>query len=345
MKIYNKTIGDGNPVFIVAEIGNNHNVNLETAKEMIKKASEAGADGVKFQTFKAGDIVSPLVKADEYSGWDVDDKYEYWVDFLSTLEMPYEWYKELIKLAHGLGLTFISTSSSIETAEFLNDVKADAIKIASMDVTNIPMLKEIAKMGAPVIVSLGMASIEEAEECVSIFDKNNLIILHCVSDYPLNIENANLNTIRFLRERFNVPVGFSDHSLSIDLDEYAVCSGASLIEKHFTLNRNNPVKAEHHFSLEPAQLTEMVNRIRSVERVLGENCKKLSSDEEKNRNKYRRSIFFKRSINKGEVIKKDDLICLRPETSVGPRHFDSLIGKKTKKKIKEYEKFDEKDIE
>ncbi|HPN30394.1 MAG TPA: N-acetylneuraminate synthase family protein [bacterium] len=330
--------------YIIAEIGNNHNVDLNTASKMINIAADCKANAVKFQTFKAEDIVSPFVKADEYNGWDVSDKYEYWIDYLRTWELPLEWYDELIELTHSLGLDFISTPTSIETAEFLYSKKIDAIKIASMDVTNIPLIERISQMDIPVIMSVGMADEDEIDEAVSLFDKSKLSLLHCVSDYPLDINNAQLNTIKFLEKKYRVPVGFSDHSLDVELDVYAVCAGAKIIEKHFTLDRKNHVKAEHHFSLEPEEFKSMVSRIRSVEKILGEEKKVISENEKINRDKFRRSIFFKRNMSAGEIITEKDILWIRPATSVKPKYKKNIIGKKLKKNINAYTAFNLEDL-
>lgn len=245
--IGNKTIGNGNPCYIVSEIGNNHDTNIETAKALIKASYEAGADAVKFQTFKSLDIVNPNMPANAYPGWDVSDRFEYWYQFVNTLAMPYEWYDELIAYTRKLGLAFISTPASIEAAHFLADKKIDALKIASMDLNNTPFLREVDHMGLPVILSTGMSMTEEIQEAVSVFKKSPLILLHCVSNYPLGYEDANLLNIPMLKDAFSLPVGFSNHALGYDLDITAVALGACVIEKHFTFERSNPNIAEHHF--------------------------------------------------------------------------------------------------
>ena len=339
MKILGKKIGPGAPVFVISEIGNNHNGSFEKARKMIRLSARSGADAVKFQTFRAGDIVSPLVPAGEYRGWKVGPRYSRWIDFLKTLELPLRRYPDLIKLSHDLGLAFISTPTSIETAEFLYSKKADALKIASMDVTNLPLLRGISGMNIPVIMSTGMAALKEIEEAVRLFNRSRIALLHCVSDYPMDPADANLRTIPFMRERFNLPVGFSDHSLGEEIDVWAVCAGAQLLEKHFTLNRKSPVKAEHHFSVEPGEMKRMVSRVRETEKTLGVYNKVLSGTESENRVKYRRSIFFVRDMKQGERIRSGDMVCLRPETSLKPRLWNSLFGKRVKKEIKAYEPF------
>jgi sialic acid synthase SpsE len=337
LKIGNKEIGPGNPCYVVSEIGNNHNVNKEIAKRMINASFEASVDAVKFQTFKALDIVSPNVPANAYPGWDVSDKYEYWYQFVETLAMPYEWYDELIDYTRSLGLAFISTPASIEAALFLAEKKIDALKIASMDLNNIPFLQEVDKIGLPVILSTGMSTLEEIEETVSIFKKSPLALLHCVSNYPLKPEDANLLNIEMLKERFKIPVGFSDHALGYDLDIVAVGLGACVIEKHFTLDRSNPQIAEHHFSMQPEEMKEMVKKIRVIEKALGGHNRKINENEMKNRELARRSITVMKEIKKGDVVKRRDIELIRPGTGINPVHINDVVGKRASRTLKAFE--------
>jgi sialic acid synthase SpsE len=344
-KIGNKEVGDGCPCYIISEIGNNHGANKDTAKKMIKASADAGADAVKFQTFKTLDIVNPNVPANAYPGWDVSDKFEYWYQFVETLEMPYEWYDELISYTRSLGLAFISTPASFEAVEFLGSKKVDAVKVASMDLNNIPLLKEIEKLGLPVILSTGMSTIDEIEEAVAVFKKSPLAILHCVSDYPLKSEDAGLLNIKMLRERFKIPVGFSNHALGYDLDIVAAALSASIIEKHFTLDRSDTKTAEHHFSMQPEEMKEMVEKVRMIKKALGGGDRKMNANESKNRQLARRSITAAKEILKGQAISKSDLTFIRPGTGLAPKYLDDVVGKKTKRTIKPYELIERGDLE
>jgi len=344
-KIAEKEIGGGSPCYIISEIGNNHGVNLETAKKMIEVSSEAGADAVKFQTFKATDIVNPNVPANAYRGWDVSDKFEYWHEFVDTLAMPYEWYDELIDYARGLGIGFISTPASLEAAMFLVEKGVDALKIASMDVNNTPFLEEVDKMNLPVILSTGMSTIDEIEEAVAAFKKSPLILLHCVSNYPLKHEDANLLNIKMLKDRFHLPIGFSNHALGYDLDIAAVTLGANIIEKHFTLSRSSPKLAEHHFSMEPEEMKELVKKIRLVEKAFGGYERVLAEDELENRKLARRSITILKKMKSGDRIEKKDIAVIRPGTGMEPRYFNDIIGKKVCREIEAFELLGWEDLE
>ncbi|MBU0630365.1 MAG: N-acetylneuraminate synthase family protein [Candidatus Margulisbacteria bacterium] len=345
IKIGRKEIGTGAPCYIISEIGNNHGANLETAKKMIKASFATGADAVKFQTFKALDIVNPNVPANAYSGWNVSDKFDYWYQFVETLEMPYEWYDELIGYTRSLGLAFISTPASMEAALFLAEKKVDAIKIASMDLNNLPFLREIDKLGLPVILSTGMSRLEEIEEAVQSFKKAPLALLHCVSNYPLKPEEANLLNIKMLRDHFSRPVGFSNHALGYDLDLVAIGLGACIIEKHFTLDRNDPKPAEHHFSMLPEEMKEMVLKIRVIEKALGSRNREVSGKELKNRELIRRSITVLEDIKKGDIIKSESLGFIRPGTGIEPKNINKIIGKKARRAMNAYDLVKWEDLE
>lgn len=337
VRINGQEIGGASPCYIISEIGNNHGVNIDAAKRLINASFEAGVDAVKFQTFKALDIVNPTVPANAYKGWDVSDRFDYWYQFIDTLVMPYEWYDELISYAREKGLAFISTPASVEAALFLAGKKVDALKIASMDINNIPFLEIIDKIGLPVILSTGMSTIDEIKEAVVVFKKSPLILLHCVSNYPLKYKDANLLNIKMLKEYFEIPVGFSNHALGYDLDITAVGIGANVIEKHFTLNRLNPNMAEHHFSMEPNEMRNMVEKIRLIEEALGSYNRRMSPEELSNRNNFRRSITAKHELNVDSVIKGDDIVFIRPGTGLPPKDKDKIIGKRVKKKINAYD--------
>lgn len=337
VKIFDKKIGFKEPCFILSEIGNNHGGDPAVAEEMIKVSAECGCSGVKFQTFKGTDIISPIETVDAYPEWDISDRYKYWYQFLDSIALPYESYPELINYAHDLGLAFISTPTSIETAEFLNKVDVDAIKIASMDLTNLPMIKKISEFRKPVILSTGMGTIDEIKEAISWLGDVPLILLHCISNYPLESKDANLLNVVGLIEHFKIPTGFSDHSLGIELDISAVALGAVLIEKHFTLNRNTSEKIEHHFSLEPSEMKELVYTIRNIEKALGTKNRKIGSAEKKNAERFRRSLMLNKNMKAEEKITEKDVVWLRPGTGIKPKHYKEIVGKHLNKDKPAYE--------
>lgn len=228
----------------------------------------------------------------------------------------------------------------MEAAHFLAEKKIDAIKIASMDLNNTPFLEEVDSLGLPVILSTGMSTIEEIKEAVSIFTKSSLILLHCVANYPLAYEDANLLNISMLKNIFSIPVGFSNHALGYDLDIAAVALGACVIEKHFTFNRSNPNIAEHHFSMQPAEMKEMINRVRLIEKALGGYERKMTQTELQTRDLSRRSITLKRDLRAGEKISEQDLTVVRPGTGIAPKYISEVVGKKVKVAMKAFELLD-----
>jgi N,N'-diacetyllegionaminate synthase len=345
VKIGTREIGDGHPCYIIAEIGNNHNGDPDQAIALMRVFTEAGADAVKFQTFRGADIVGPHVPADRYAGWDVGAEFERWVDFLDTLVLPREVYPDLLEVARELGVDFISTATTAESAEFLRTAGVDAIKIASMDLDNLSLIRAVAALGIPAIVSTGMGTIEEIEECVAQFGRAEVALLHCVSNYPLGYEDANLRNIPMLRERFGGPVGFSDHSLGHELDVAAVALGASIIEKHVTFDRSSPVKAEHHFAAMPDEFEALVGAIRGIESALGTAERSVGEAELRSRQEFRRSIFLARDVEPRELIRAEDLRCIRPATSVAPRDMDRVVGARARRRIAAYEPFVLADLE
>jgi N,N'-diacetyllegionaminate synthase len=324
VRIGRSTIGAGHPCYLISEIGNNHGGSVELALRLIEESARAGANAVKFQTFTGKDIVSPNVKSDTYPGWDVSRQFERWVDFVDSLALPRSVYPELIRTAHSLGMDFISTPTSMDTASFLEDVGADALKIASMDLTYHPLLEHVAGLDLPVVLSTGMGTIGEIEEAVGIFAGVPLIVLHCVSEYPLPSGSADLNNLVGLQDYFRIPVGFSDHSPGHLLDVLAVALGAVAIEKHFTLDRASPFKAEHHFSLEPTEFANLAAAVRESELALGSRIRNPS--DRKNALGFRRSLQFVRDMEAGEVIGEQDVVALRPGNGLHPRYLRQVVG-------------------
>ena len=309
-------------VMIIAEIGGNHNGDFEAAKEYIREAANSGCDVVKFQTYQAEGLVirsaashvPTLVK-----GISQFDRYR-------SLQFTKEQYQELASLAEQLNVIFLTSVFDNECADMVEDL-VPAFKIASGDVTNLPLIRHVAKKGKPIILSTGMASTEEVREAVKGIPENQLVLLHCVSQYPAAIETANLRTIPYLKDEFGVPVGYSDHTLGTTACLAAVALGAVVIEKHFTLDKNQPV-GDHRLSAEPSELAKLVADIREVEKALGSYGKQPESSELEMRKLARRSLVAKDNIPQGIILTEDMLIPLRPAIGISPNFIDRVVGKR-----------------
>lgn len=327
IRIGGKLVGEGEPIFIIAEAGSNHNGSLELAKKLIDVAAEAGTDAVKFQAFKADKLFNKVKNKDI-------------VDKLENLELREEWYKELFDYADKKGLIFLSSVFDEDSADLLDSSGIAAYKIASYELTHIPLLEHVARKNKPIILSTGMANeseIKEAVECIYSAGNRQVIILHCVSQYPAEPGNVNLKSILALKRIFDCPVGFSDHTETIYAPIAAVALGAKVIEKHFTLDKSLP-GPDHAYALEPEELKQMVAAIREVEKMLGSE-KIKPAESEINERKWRRAIYAACDIPEGTVINKDMLMIVRPspEGSLAPKYFKELSGKKIKKDIKKGE--------
>jgi sialic acid synthase SpsE len=324
--------------YIIAEIGNNHNGNVDKAIAMIDASKEAGVDAVKFQTFRGIDIVSPKVKANEYKGWDVKN-FEYWYQFLDTIALKLEDHQKVIDHTLKCGMDFITTPTSPYIVKYLEGLKGiKAYKIASMDLNNIPLLEEVAKTKKEIIMSTGMGEMDEVKKAVAIFKDHKLSVLHCVSDYPLDPEKAFLNNITSLKKQFpNLDIGFSDHSLGHELCVAARCLGAVVFEKHITLDRKDPNPAEHHFSMEPNEFKELVNWIRHIDANLNAEGFLRSETEKVNKLKYRRSYHYNADLKKGEKMELDKLSFVRPGEGIDNNELPDFIGKVLTKDVKAYD--------
>ncbi|MGI8952504.1 MAG: N-acetylneuraminate synthase family protein [Chitinophagaceae bacterium] len=330
-------------VFIIAEIGNNHNGDKEAAKKLIDIAYDAGVDAVKFQTFRGIDIVTPLVKANEYEGWDTKG-FEYWSDFLNSIALPLEDHEEVFNYAKNKGLICFSTPESPRMVDFLEHLNVQLYKVASMDINNIQLLRRLAQTKKPIIISSGMAERKDIETALLILRENQVVVMHCISDYPTEYKNVNLLSIKYIKEKFNVEVGFSDHSLGIDVTIASILLGARVIEKHITYSRAAEKKAEHHFSLEPSEFKLLVNGIRNVEAALGSYDLVRSSNEKVNKLKYRRSLHVNKDLSAGHILTHDDISVLRPATGATPSDYDFYIGKKLLIEKKSWNSLNPKDI-
>lgn len=321
-------------VLIIAEAGVNHNGSIEIAKKMIDVASEAKADIIKFQTFKADKLVSRTAKMAEYQIKNINDnslnnsQYE----MLKKLELNDESHNVLKEYCQTKGIEFLSTSFDEESIDLLRKFKITTWKIPSGEITNKPLLEKIGSFNEMVILSTGMALMEEIENAINILVqsgtlKNNITVLHCNTEYPTPMKDVNLKAMIEIREKLNVKVGYSDHTLGIEIPIAAVALGAEVIEKHFTLDRKME-GPDHRASLEPEELKKMVESIRNIEIALGSGIKKPSNSEIKNMIIARKSIHLKNDKLKGEILTSDDLIMKRPGDGISPMQYEDLIGKK-----------------
>ncbi|NQE54222.1 hypothetical protein C5S29_11565 [ANME-1 cluster archaeon GoMg3.2] len=336
VKIGDRNIGDGEPCFIIAEAGVNHNGNINLAKKLIDAAKDAGADAVKFQTFKAENVVIKNAEKAEYQKT-VKEESQY--GMLKKLELTEEDFRELADYAKKDGILFLSSPFDKESVDLLDELDVPAFKIASGEMTNFPLLRYIAKKGKPIILSTGMSTLGEVEEALNSIRSEGVeevILLHCISNYPARIEDVNLRAMETLKQAFQIPVGFSDHTLGITASIAAAALGACVIEKHFTLDRNLP-GPDHKASLEPDELKEMVQAIRDVEKALGNGVKIPTKDEEEIKRIARRSIVAKVDIPKGTTITEDMMDAKRPGRGIEPKSIDMIVGEKAKEDIKKDE--------
>ncbi len=321
-------------ILIIAEAGVNHNGSLDRAKKLVDAAKTCGADIVKFQTTKLDSLVSKSAHMADYqkknTGVEESQK-----DMLSKLLLSFDDFVELAKYCKEIGIQFLSTPFDIESIRFLNDMQ-DIWKVPSGEITNYPYLVEIGKTKKKVILSTGMAEMEEIQAAIDVLKEGgteDITILHCTTEYPAPIKDVNLNVMQTMRETFGHPVGYSDHTQGIEVDLAAVALGAAVIEKHFTLDRNLP-GPDHKASLEPDELRAMIDGIRKIELALGSKEKKPSEVELKNRLVARKSIVAKAFIKVGERLTEDNITTKRPGSGINPMRWNEVIGTKA---IRNYE--------
>lgn len=325
-------------VFVIAEAGVNHNGDINIAKKLIDEAAEAGVDAVKFQTFKAGAIVKKNAPKAKYQMETTEEK-ESQFDMLKKLELSYENHIELIRYCKERQIEFLSTPFDLKSIDLLNKIGMQIFKIPSGEITNYPYLKKIGQSQKKVILSTGMSTLDEVKSAVNILKENgmnDIVLLHCNTQYPTPFEDVNLKAMITLKNELNLPVGYSDHTLGIEVPIAAVALGAEVIEKHFTLDRNME-GPDHKASLEPDELKAMVKSIRNIEKSIGDGQKKPSSSEINNINIVRKSIVAARDIKKGEMLTKDNLTCKRPGNGISPMEWNNIIGTKASKEFKEDE--------
>ena len=325
-------------VFIIAEAGVNHNGSLELAKEMIDMAKLAGVDCIKFQTFQTEDLVSRYASKAEYQKVHTDSD-ESQFDMLKKLELSFNDFIVLKEYCERKDIEFMSTAFGMDSINFLENLGIKRLKIPSGEITNLPYLIKIAKLNKPIIMSTGMSTLKEIEFACSILTANganDVTLLHCTTDYPAPFEDVNLNAIKTIKDKFNLPVGYSDHTLGVEVTIAAVAMGATVIEKHFTLD-NNMSGPDHMASLEPAELNYMVKAIRNVEIALGKDLKVPSCSEMKNMEVARKSIIAKSNIKQGDFFTENNLTIKRPGTGISPMKWFDILGKRAIKDFKEDE--------
>jgi N,N'-diacetyllegionaminate synthase len=315
-------------VYIIAEAGVNHNGCIRIAKMMVDKAKEAGADCIKFQTFIAKNIASKCAEKAEYQKKQTDSD-ESQLTMLRRLELSFDEFVELSEYCKSKEIEFISTAFDFDSIDFLNNIGMGIWKVPSGDITNLPYLVKIAKLNKPIILSTGMSTMEEIQAALTVLRENGaeeIIVLHCTTEYPTPYGDVNLRAMNSIKNEFNVPVGYSDHTRGIEVSIAAVAMGATVIEKHFTLDRNME-GPDHKASLEPDELKHMISAIRNVEVAIGSGDKKPAESEKKNMAIARKSIIAKCNIKKGEIFTEDNLTVKRPGKGINPMQWFEVIGK------------------
>jgi N,N'-diacetyllegionaminate synthase len=320
-----------NKVIIIAEAGVNHNGDIELAKKLIDVAVTAGVDFVKFQTFKSENLVSKEAKKADYQIENTQNSSESQLEMLKKLELSHDQHQELINYCKQKNISFFSTAFDLESLAYLSELGLSMVKIPSGEITNLPYLRKAAELFSRVIISTGMSTMNDIEMALNVFlnsgiKKESIYILHCNTEYPTPMCDVNLNAMKTIANTFQVRVGYSDHTLGIEIPIAAVALGAEVIEKHFTLDRSMK-GPDHYASLEPSDLTQMVKSIRNIELAMGSGLKEPSPSELKNMAIARKSIHAEKDIMEGSIIKEQDLVMLRPGDGISPMDMDKIIGK------------------
>lgn len=324
--------------FIIAEAGVNHNGSLEMAKRLIDEAKKAGVDCVKFQTFKSELLVTDDAPLADYQADNIKNSNNQ-LDMLKKLELSYSEFEDLYDYCNQKDIMFLSTPFDVESAEFLNNLNMKIWKIPSGEITNLPLLEYIGSRNSKILLSTGMSDDDEVAAAIDILNsvgKNEIVLLHCTTEYPAPYDSVNLKAMLTLRDRFNLPIGYSDHTLGNEVAVAAVAMGASVIEKHFTLDKtlDGP---DHKASLEPDELAGLVRVIRHIDVALGDGIKQVQTIEKKNKLVARKSIVAGRDIRKGEEITREMLAVKRPGTGISPMNLGAVIGTKAIKDFKKNE--------
>jgi len=318
-----------NNVFVIAEAGVNHNGNIDIARKLIDAAVAAGADAVKFQTFKAEKLVSKYAQKAEYQKQTTGNT-ESQLEMIKRFELSYNDHLSLVDYCSKRGIKFLSTAFDDDSIDFLKTIKMAYWKIPSGEITNLPYLRRVGSIASKVLLSTGMASLGEVEAAIEVLSKSgmqrdNITVLHCTTEYPAPFDEVNLKAMVTMGKAFSLAYGYSDHTEGIAIPIAAVALGASVVEKHFTLDKTME-GPDHKASLEPRELSEMVTAIRMVERALGDGVKRVTPSESKNRAVARKSIVAARKIAKGAVITEADITTKRPGNGISPMEWDNVVG-------------------
>lgn len=346
-EIDGRRVGDEYPLYFIAEAGVNHNCDLVLAKKMVDVAKNAGADCVKFQTFKADNLILRDGPKTEYITRAVgDDKVQSWHDLLREEEMSHEMHVELINYCKKKEITFLSTPYGIEEAEYLDQIGVPAFKVASTDITNLPFLERLTLFKKPIILSTAMATLSEVTDAWKVLSKgpSPFAILQCTGNYPSRIENSNLRVMETYKRLFNCVVGYSDHTLEHVNPIAATTLGAKIYEKHFTLDRDlhGP---DHPMSIEPDELVETIKSIRETELALGSSLKFLADEEFETRAKITKSIVTLKKIDAGDELTLENIGVKRPGDGIPPKYLDTILGCKAKRQINANVQLKVKDID
>jgi pseudaminic acid synthase len=331
--IDDRKIGPGHPVCIVAEMSANHNRDFNQAVKIIEAAKEAGADAIKLQTYTP-DTLTIDCNNKYFKVKDTIWKGRHLYDLYREAYMPWEWQPKLKEIADNIGICLFSTPFDSTAVEFLEKMNVPAYKVASFEIVDLPLIKRVAQTGKPIIMSTGMATLNEINEAVGIIREtgnNQIALLKCTSAYPARAEEMNLSTIPHLSETLNVPVGLSDHTIGTTVAVTAVALGANIVEKHFTLSRETP-GPDSAFSLEPNEFQEMVAAIRTTEKAIGNIDYKIGKDESKSLI-FRRSLFIVEDVNEGEPLTDKNVRSIRPAYGLSPKYIQEIIGKKAARNI------------
>lgn len=326
-------------VLIIAEAGVNHNGSLDLAKQLIDKAVEAGVDIIKFQTFKSEKLVSKAAKQAEYQQRNIGKKDEGQLAMLKKLELSQADHEELIAYCNEKGISFFSTAFDMDSIDYLHSLKMGLWKIPSGEITNYPYLRKIAQYQEPIILSTGMCELADIEVALNVLlqygvKKEQITILHCNTEYPTPFADVNLKAMLEIGEKFGVQIGYSDHTKGIEVPIAAVALGATVIEKHFTLDKNME-GPDHKASLEPDELEAMVSAIRNIEQALGSGHKTISESERKNIEIARKSIVAACPIKAGELLTEENLTVKRPGNGINPMRWNEVVGTRAVKNYNE----------
>jgi N,N'-diacetyllegionaminate synthase len=328
VEIAGRKLGPGHPCFIIAEAGVNHDGDISLARQLVDVAAQSGADAVKFQTFKASSVIAPRApKADYQLATTGADESQ--LEMVKRLELPLEAFRELSDYSRAKKILFLSTPFDEESADFLDELGAVAFKVSSGDLTNTPFLEHLGRKGKPMIVSTGMSYLHEVETAVRSIQQagnSNIVLLHCTSNYPAQFSDVNLRAMQTMASALETPVGYSDHTLGIEVSLAAVAMGACVIEKHFTLDRklSGP---DHRASLEPQDLVDLVRGVRVIEAAFGDGRKQPAASEANTAAVARRSVVARRDIACGALLSRDDLAVMRPGTGLAPQMLSQLVGR------------------